>query len=70
MTCPKCNSNNVQISASTYVKTKSRSCLWNLFMVCITAGIWIIWMLVRKRKEKVVTEKTAVCQNCGYSWSV
>ncbi len=68
MKCPKCNSENVTLSVNNVVKTKNRSCLWNLFMICCTAGIWLIWMLVRKRKEKVVTIKTAVCQDCGYSW--
>lgn len=68
MRCPKCGSENVTMSVSNVVQTKNRSCLWNLIMICCTGGLWLIWMLVRKRKEKVVTIKTAVCQNCGYSW--
>lgn len=70
MTCPKCGNNNVSIQTSTYMKSKRRSFLWNLFMILITGGLWIIWMLVRRKKEKKVTTKTAVCQGCGYSWKV
>ena len=39
-------------------------------MLIITGGLWIIWMLIRKRKEKVVNIKTAICQNCGNSWNI
>ena len=70
LACPKCKSNNVTVSTSTYTKSKRRSFLWNLFMIIITAGIWLIWMLIRKRKEKVIHEKTCICQNCGYSWNI
>ena len=70
MVCPKCKSNNVNISESVYMKSKRRSFLWNLFMIIITAGIWLIWMLVRRRKEKKVKVKMAVCQDCAYSWKV
>lgn len=68
MKCPKCKSEHITFSANTVVKTKSRSFLWNLFMIFITCGFWLIWMLIRKRKEKVVTIKTAICQDCGFSW--
>ena len=61
MTCPKCQSENVNISVNTYTKSQSRSFLWNLFMIIITSGLWIIWMLIRKKKQTVITEKTAVC---------
>ena len=70
MKCPKCGSENVNVSTSTIIKSQSRSLLWNLFMLIITGGLWIIWMLIRKRKEKVVNIKTAICQNCGNSWGV
>lgn len=70
MVCPKCKSENVSINVNTYMKSKRRSLLWNILMVCCTAGIWLIWMLVRKRKEKKVTVKMAVCQDCGKSWKV
>lgn len=70
MVCPKCKSENVTLTANTYVKTKSRSFLWNLLMIMCTCGIWFIWMLIRKRKEKVVYEKTALCQSCGHCWRI
>lgn len=70
MMCSKCGSNNVKCTTSTYVKSKSRSFLWNLFMVIITCGFWILWMLIRKRKEKVITETIATCQECGHHWEV
>ena len=70
MMCPKCKSENVTVQASTYTKSKSRSCLWNLLLLVCTGGLWLIWMLVRKRKEKVVHEKTCLCQACGYSWNI
>ena len=70
MKCPKCECENVTVTTSTFTKSKSRSFLWNLFMCCITCGIWLIWMLVRKKKEVVVTETHASCQGCGYSWKI
>lgn len=70
MMCPKCQSENVTVQSSTYTKSKSRSCLWNLIMLTCTCGIWLIWMLVRKRKEKVMHETVCTCQSCGYSWKI
>lgn len=70
MNCPKCKSENVTINVNTVVKSKSRSFLWNLLMSTITGGFWLIWMLVRKRKEVVITIKTCLCQNCGFSWEI
>lgn len=69
MKCPRCKGNNVKVEVNTYVKSKSRSFIWNLLMCFVTCGLWIIWMLVRKRKEKVVRKKIAVCQDCGKSWN-
>ena len=70
MMCPKCQSENVAISQNVYTKSQSRSLIWNLLMIFITGGLWIIWMLIRKKKEKVVKIKTAVCQQCGNSWNL
>lgn len=70
MNCPKCKSNNVTLSVNNVVKSQSRSLIWNLIMLFLTGGLWIIWMLVRKRKEKVVMIKTCLCQNCGFSWEM
>ena len=70
LVCPRCRSDNVSIFVNTVMKSRSRSCLWNAFMISITAGFWLIWMFVRKKKEKMVTAKTAVCNYCGNSWAV
>lgn len=70
MNCLKCGSNNVSVQTNSYVKSKRRSFLWNLFMFCCTGGFWLLWMLIRKRKEKVVTETWATCQTCGNRWKI
>lgn len=68
MMCNKCGSSNIKVDYNVYVKSKSRSFLWNLLMVCCTCGFWILWMLIRKKKEKVVREKICICQDCGNIW--
>lgn len=70
MKCPKCGSERVNVNTSVVAKSKHRSFLWNLFMICITCGLWIIWMLVRKRKEKIVQITTATCQECAHTWKM
>lgn len=67
--CPRCGSNNIHISVNAYQQKKKRSFLWNLFLVVITGGIWLIWMLVR---NNVVDkqEKVYVCQKCGYTETI
>lgn len=70
MICPKCKSENVTVQMSTYMKSQRRSFLWNLLWIFCTGGLWLIWMLVRRKKEKKVTQKMAVCNNCGKSWRV
>lgn len=64
--CPRCGSNNIQISVNTYQQKKKRSFLLNLFLVVITGGIWLIWMLVRNNSVER-QEKVYVCQKCGYT---
>lgn len=70
MKCIKCGSENVNCTTSAVVKSVRRSFLWNLFMIFITCGFWLLWMLVRKRKEKVVMITTATCNSCGKCWEV
>lgn len=70
MICKMCNSTDIRTSTSIYTKSKNRSFIWNLFMIVLTGGFWLIWMLIRKRKEKVVRKVTATCQNCGHSWDI
>jgi len=77
MTCPKCNSQNVNVTAEqTGGKTsiKKSGCLWSLgrlFMIVITCGLWL---LVGKRKgtgrTKFKYRTVAICQSCGYRWNV
>lgn len=68
--CPECGGDQITVSKETHVESQSRSFIWNLFMTIITAGIWLIWMLVRGKKEEIVETKTAVCQKCGHSWEL
>lgn len=70
MVCPKCNSDKVQVSVNTYtVSTAKRSFGRDILWCCLTGGLWLIWILIRKPpKDKVVREKTAVCSGCAHSW--
>lgn len=70
MICKKCKSSNVVVNTQSMVVSKSRSFIWNLLMLCITGGLWIFWMLIRKRKEKHIIETWATCQNCGERWKI
>ena len=70
MKCSKCGSENVVVNTSTMMVSKSRSLLWNLLLIICTGGIWLLWMLIRKRKEKQVVETWATCQSCGKRWKV
>lgn len=70
MQCKRCNSNNTTITYNSYTKSKSRSFIWNLIMLFLTGGLWILWMLIRRKKQKVIREKICVCQDCGYSFKV
>ena len=70
MKCPKCGSENVSVNTNTMMVSKSRSFLWNLLLIVCTGGLWIIWMLIRKKKEKKVTETWVTCQSCGKRWKV
>lgn len=77
MTCPKCGSENINIVLEqTRAKTSTRGngCLWGigrLFLVILTCGLWL---LVGKHRgtsnTKFSNQKVALCQNCGYKWSV
>ena len=70
MKCEKCGSEHVTVLKQTYVVSVDRSFLWNLLMIFLTFGFWLVWMAVRKRKEKVVSEISCVCQNCGNDWKI
>ena len=70
MRCPKCGGENIVVNTNTVVVSKSRSFLWNLIMTLCTGGIGLLWMLIRRRKEKKITETWATCQDCGKRWKV
>ena len=73
MVCPKCGSENVNISmVNSKVKTNDTSLLTKMgrgFLILCTCGLWL---LVPKRKgnSKIKSKKTAICQGCGYSWNI
>ncbi len=70
MNCKKCGSDNVTVQYSEYEKSKRRSVLWNLMMILLTGGFWIVWILLRNKKTKTVKNKYALCQDCGNSWKL
>lgn len=80
MTCPKCGSQNVNVSVidEMQLKDKHHGCLW---WVCI--GWW--WLMVKwlvftlpalivaifkPKKQKLVNKQKTMyaCQNCGHTW--
>ena len=77
MTCPKCGSENINITleqTKSKTRTKRTGCLWELgrlFLIICTCGLWLI---IGKRKEtsktKFKNKKIAICQNCGHKWKV
>lgn len=75
MICPKCGSENVQITnevVGSKTRGKKTGCLWQigrLFLIVCTGGLWL---LVGRRKEthktKTKNRNIAICQNCAYRW--
>lgn len=80
MTCPKCQSENVQaqIVSETKLKTKHHSFVWWFFV-----GWWwetLMWLVFtipkliftifrpKKYKAKTIHETMWICQSCGYHW--
>lgn len=42
--------NNKNVNKNTVGKVRrKRSCLFDAFMICITCGLWIIWMIFRPK---------------------
>lgn len=77
MVCPKCNSNNVQVTTeldSSKTKGKGMGCLWALGRWCLIICTCGFWLLVGKRKgtgkTKYVNHTVAICQNCGHKWNI
>lgn len=75
--CPKCGSHNVSITmtqTNAKTHTKGNGCLWSLGRMCLIFCTCGLWLIVGKHKATSKTQfanvKTAVCQDCGHSWSV
>ena len=77
MICPKCGSENVNVTveaSSAKTKKKGTGCLWKIcrvFLIICTLGLWL---LIGRRKgtdkTKFNNKTVALCQNCGYKWDV
>ena len=70
MVCPKCNSNNVNVTTAT---EKERVGLFKvlfhlLLCFCLIGFILIIMDILKICRTKTVTY--AVCQNCGHRWEI
>jgi transcription elongation factor Elf1 len=78
MTCPKCNSENVNVQAVAIQKKKRRGVVyWVFFGWLIDILLWIFLTLPRlliamfgHKRTKTVVKSIAVCQNCGNKWNV
>ncbi len=78
MTCPKCNSENVNVQAVSIMKNKRGSFLYFILIGWfIDLMLWIfltlpmlIFKIFRPKKIKTSVRKMAICQSCGYSWKV
>lgn len=80
MTCPKCGSPNVNVTAVNQVqlKDKHKGCLWWLCIGCWWIPMkWIFFTLpalivaiFKPKKQKIVNKTKMICncQQCGYSW--
>lgn len=81
MTCPKCNSTNVnvQMVSETSLKVKHRGIFYWLFVgwwwlplkwLVFTFPALIVKIFAPKRYKTKTTHRSMwVCQNCGYHWS-
>jgi len=74
MVCRKCGSEDIQFIAYTE-KTNGgcHGCLTALgwiFIICISLGIGLIFLLFRNSNKKNITKTRAVCKNCGHQWEI
>ena len=77
MVCPKCNSENVLVTTeqvSSKTSGKGNGCLWSIGRVCLIVCTCGLWLLVGKHKgtgkTKIKNQTVAICQDCGYKWTV
>lgn len=77
MKCPKCGSENVNVTTeqtNSRTRTKRTGCLWGIgraMLIMCTCGLWL---LVGRRKETgktaFVNKTVAICQSCGNKWYI
>lgn len=77
MNCPRCGSQNVNVTieqVSGKTKTRNMGCLWSIirfFLIVCTFGLWA---LIGKRKStgstKFKSRTIGLCQSCGNKFYV
>ena len=82
MTCPKCNSNNVNVNVINEVKLKNQhhGIIWWICVgwwwlpikwICLTLPALLAKIFIPKKQKAVNIQKTmCVCQDCGNSWQI
>lgn len=80
MECPKCGSTNVIVGSSATEKKAARHGIlywifigwWWHALLWIAATIpMLFWRLIHKnRNTKTMVTTSAVCQDCGNSWTI
>lgn len=82
MTCPKCNSNNVNVNVINEVKLKNQhhGIIWWICVgwwwipikwICLTLPALLAKIFIPKKQKAINIQKTmCVCQDCGNSWQI
>lgn len=66
LVCPKCQSTNLHVEMISKKKRLGlfRSVIY-LTLLIVNLIIWLIALLIPRGRKQL---KTAICNNCGYSW--
>lgn len=82
MTCPKCNSTNVNVNVVNEVKLKNQhhGIIWWICVgwwwlpikwLCLTLPALLAKIFIPKKQKAINIQKTmCVCQDCGNSWQI
>ena len=82
MTCPKCNSSNVNVNVINEVKLKNQhhGVIWWICVgwwwipikwICLTLPALLAKIFIPKKQKAINIQKTmCVCQDCGNSWQI
>lgn len=77
MMCPKCKSENVNVSTEQVAgktKTNNTGCLWSMGRLCMIICTFGLWLVIGKKKEtgktKFRSQTVAICQDCGHKWKI